>query len=944
MSKAINEKDVGNIEIRGNRVNNLKNINVSIPRGKLTVITGVSGSGKSSLAFDTLYAEGQRRYVESLSSYARQFLNRMPKPDCDFIRYIPPAVAIQQRVISRNPRSTVGTITEIYDFLKMLYARFGHTYSPISGEEVKKHTVHDVVAFTKTMEEGTRFYLLAPIHLSGGNTLRTQLQLYQSSGFGRVAIDHTVYYIDEVQDTLLEQGDCFLVIDRLSVRREEAAYETRLADSAEIAFYEGHGSCYIAEASKEGYRQMYAFSNRFEADGRLFVEPAPELFDFNSPTGACPKCEGYGKTIGISTHLVIPQEGLSVYEGAVACWHGPKSSEWKEMFMRAACAYDFPIHKPYNQLSQEEKDLLWKGVAQPKQGMPAVYGIDAFFEMLHKDRYKVQNRVRIAHFSGKTVCPLCYGRRLKEDAFYVLFEGKKIYEITSMSIADAKDFFNGVVLPEPMAEAAQRLLFEIRSRLSVLCDVGLQYLTLDRPSNTLSGGESQRVTLATRLGSNLYGAMYVLDEPSIGLHERDTERLISVIERLRDAGNTLVVVEHDENMMRAADYLIDIGPDAGSWGGEIVFAGTPSQINDQTPGYTAAFLSHKASIPLPLQRRRWHKYIEVHNAAKNNLKNLTVRIPLEVMTVVTGVSGSGKSTLVRDVLFEELSRILDEPYPTQSKSQIISGDIGCLKDVEYVDQNSTGRNARSNPVTYIGAYDDIRALYAQLPLSKQMGYTPSMFSFNREGGRCEECKGEGTITVEMQFMADLTLTCEVCEGKRFRREILDVLYHDKNIYDLLNMTINQAVTFFEEYPTKGYTESIISRLSVLQKVGLGYLKMGQNSSTLSGGESQRLKLAFHLSNPSSEPSLFIFDEPTTGLHFQDISVLMKAFDALIDQGHTVLIIEHNLDVVKCADYVIDMGPEGGMNGGNVMAVGTPEDIVSVATSYTGAFLKKKLKV
>ncbi|MBB6275637.1 excinuclease ABC subunit UvrA [Porphyromonas circumdentaria] len=941
MSKTRKGIDIGDIEIRGNRVNNLKNIDVSIPRGKLTVVTGVSGSGKSSLAFDTLYAEGQRRYVESLSSYARQFLNRMPKPDCDFIRYIPPAVAIQQRVISRNPRSTVGTITEIYDYLKMLFARFGRTYSPISGDEVKKHTVHDVVAFSKTLEEGTRFLLLAPVHLSGTNTLQTQLQLYQSSGFSRIAIGNKVYYIDEVDNTLLESGDFYLLVDRLSVRREDATYDSRLADSAEIAFYEGHGECYIAIATKEGYGETFAFSNRFEADRRLFVEPTPELFDFNSPTGACPRCEGYGKTIGIAPELVIPQEGLSVYEGAVACWSGPKSSGWRDDFFRAAKAYGFPIHTPYNQLTEAEKSILWKGITDPEEGMPAVYGIDAFFAMLHKDRYKVQNRVRIAHFSGKTTCPLCQGRRLKEDAFFVLFEGKKLYEITSMSIADARVFFEKVDLPTPIAEAAQRLLFEIRSRLSVLCDVGLEYLTLDRPSNTLSGGESQRVTLATRLGSNLYGAMYVLDEPSIGLHERDTKRLISVIERLRDAGNTLVVVEHDENMMQAADYLIDIGPDAGSLGGEIVFAGAPSEITAQTPGYTAAFLSQKATIPLPLQRRRWHKYIEVRNAAKNNLKNLTVRIPLEVMTVVTGVSGSGKSTLVRDTLFEELSRLLDEP--TALHGQIISGDISCIKDVEYVDQNSAGRNARSNPVTYIGAYDAIRSLYSELPLSKQMGYAASMFSFNREGGRCEECKGEGVVTIEMQFMADLTLTCEACEGKRFRREILDVCYHDKNIYDLLNMTINEAVAFFQEFPSKGHTESIISLLSVLQKVGLGYLKMGQNSSSLSGGENQRLKLAYYLSKTKKEPSLFIFDEPTTGLHFQDISVLMKALNALIDQGHSVLVIEHNLDVVKCADYVIDMGPEGGVNGGTIVAQGTPEEIAEVEASYTGAYLRKKLK-
>lgn len=932
-------KDVGNIEIRGNRVNNLKGIDVSIPRGKLTVITGVSGSGKSSLAFDTLYAEGQRRYVESLSSYSRQFLERMPKPDCDLIRYIPPAVALKQRVISRNPRSLVATSTELYHYLKILFARFGRTISPVSGKEVKKHTAHDVVSFSLSLPEGTRFLLLAPISL-GANPLE-QLKGYQSSGFSRVWHSGVVYRIDELGDPTWNPESLYLVIDRMTVKSREESYKTRLADSVEIAFYEGNGECCISvDSPTEKTLSLHQFSNRFEADGRTFLEPSLEMLDFNSPIGACPQCEGAGKIIGIAPEKIIPNENLSVHDGAVACWNLTKDIRWLwcAVFLIRATAYGFPRHTPYNQLTDAEKKMLWNGIPNPEDGKPPVKGINDFFQMLEAEKHKAQNRARLAHFRGLTVCPSCLGTRLKEDAQYLFFCGKNINDVLRMSITEARQFFDTLTIPEEIEEATKRVLFEIRSRLAVLCDVGVGYLALDRLSTSLSGGESQRIALATRLGSNLYGAMYVLDEPSIGLHERDTERLIAVVKKLRDAGNTLIVVEHDENMMRAADNLIDIGPDAGAFGGTVVFHGSPSSITSETPGYTAAYLSKRAVIPVPQQRRRWHKYIRIENAAKNNLKNISVKIPLEAMTVVTGVSGSGKSTLVRDFLYQGLLRYLD-----LGKPHILSGDLKCIKGVEYVDQNSVSRNARSNPVTYIGAYELIRTLYSTLPLAQQMLYSPSFFSFNSEHGRCPECKGDGVITVEMQFMADITLTCEVCNGKRFKREILEVEYHGKNISDLLQMSIDEAVEFFTQHPTKPITQQIVESLSVLQEVGLGYVTLGQSSSTLSGGEIQRLKLAYYFSQASIQPTLFIFDEPTTGLHFQDISLLMKAFDRLINMGHTVVIIEHNLEVIKCADYILDLGPEGGVDGGNLVAEGTPEEVAAVENSYTGQYLKEKLK-
>lgn len=933
MDKKAN-RDHGYIEIKGNRVNNLKGIDISIPRGKLTVVSGVSGSGKSSLAFDTLYAEGQRRYVESLSSYARQFLDRMPKPDCDFIRYIPPAVAIQQRVVSRNPRSTVGTSTEIYDYLKMLFARFGKTISPISGREVKKHTVHDVVQQVLALPEGARIYLLAPI-VERGEALSSRLQTYQSSGFSRIwSREQGTQRLGEYVVSSVEE-EPFLMLDRMSVRHEEAASQTRLADAAESAFYEGHGTCRIVGEGENTDIDLI-FCNRLEADGLVFAEPSPELFDFNSATGACPECEGYGLILGIAPEKVIPNPTLSVYEDAVACWIGPQSSLWKKEFILLAGEHDFPIHTAYRDLTEEQKRQLWQGFYHPsyKENI----GIDTYFKMLEKELYKVQNRVRLAHFRGKTTCPSCHGRRLKKEALCIQFGGQTIDQITQLSILEASRFFDAVTLPETQAKAAERLLYEIRSRLHVLCDVGVEYLTLNRLSNTLSGGESQRITLSTRLGSNLYGAMYVLDEPSIGLHERDTERLIRVVQRLRDAGNTLVVVEHDEKMLRAADMLVDIGPDAGIYGGEIVFQGSPQSITSQTVGYTAGYLSGRLSIPVPKERRSYKYSLTLNDVHKNNLQHLTLQLPLGVFVGVTGISGSGKSTLVRDLLYEDLKRYFDT-----HEAGCLSGDLDRLEAVEYVDQNMAGRNARSNPATFIGAFDTIRELYSRLPLSRQMGYKPAFFSFNYSGGgRCEECKGEGTISVEMQFMADLVLTCEACGGKRYKREVLDVEYHGVHISDLLKMSISEAIAFFRQYESEEYVPAIISRLQILEEVGLGYVQMGQSCSTLSGGENQRLKLAYYLAQRTQKPTLFIFDEPTTGLHFHDISRLLQSFYKLLDKGHSVVVIEHNLDVIKCADYLIDLGPEGGSKGGLLMACGTPEEVVAIPKSITGHYLREKL--
>ena len=908
------------IRIRGARVNNLKNIDVEIPRNKLVVITGVSGSGKSSLAFDTLYAEGQRRYVESLSTYARQFLGRMNKPDCDFIEGIPPAIAIEQKVIARNPRSTVGTSTEIYDYLRMLFARIGHTFSPVSGQEVKKHSIEDVVQCMLGLEEGTRLLLLAPIHLHDGRTMEQQKEIYEKEGFTR---------FEQVD------GIDYLVVDRIVARKEQNTID-RLMDSTRTALYEGDGEC----ALKVADGATTHFSMRFEADGITFEEPTDQLFSFNSPAGACPECEGFGRVIGIDEDLVIPDKSLSIYDGAVVCWRGEKMGEWRKEFIRRAERHGFPIFTPYYDLTQEQRDLLWHGL--PGESQREAVSIDAFFEMLRQNQYKIQYRVMLARYRGKTTCPVCHGSRLRKEAGYVKVGGRTIAELVEMPIDRLLAFFQNIELNEQDEQIAQRLLTEIRSRLQFLLDVGLGYLTLNRLSNTLSGGESQRINLATSLGSSLVGSLYILDEPSIGLHSRDTERLIRVLKQLRDLGNTVVIVEHDEEIMDAADYIIDIGPDAGRLGGEIVWAGRRSdvlKVKPKLPSHTLDYLTGRETIEVPASRRPWNRYVEVCGARENNLKGIDVKFPLNVMTVVTGVSGSGKSTLVRDILYRALKRQMDEVCDRPGQFSKLEGDADAIKRVEFVDQNPIGTSTRSNPVTYIGAYDEIRRLMAEQQLAKQMNYTAAHFSFNTDGGRCEECKGEGTVTIEMQFMNDLVLECESCHGRRFKQDILDVKFEGLNIYDILNMTINQAVEFFTEHKQK----KIVARMKPLQDVGLGYLKLGQSSSTLSGGENQRVKLAYYLSQEKTQPTLFIFDEPTTGLHFHDIRRLLAAFDALISRGHTVLIIEHNMDVIKCADHVIDLGPEGGEAGGQIVACGTPEEVAQVTTSYTGHFLKEKLK-
>lgn len=926
--------DNNSIFIKGARVNNLKNIDVAIPRDKLVVITGLSGSGKSSLAFDTLYAEGQRRYVESLSAYARQFLGRMSKPECDYIKGIPPAIAIEQKVNTRNPRSTVGTSTEIYEYLRLLFARIGRTYSPISGVEVKKHQVSDIVETALSYPAGTRLALFAPITPPDGRTPRQQLEILRKEGYVRVLANDTIYRISEVlsSDELLSYP-LELLIDRLSVA-DEPAWRNRLGDSAETAFFEGNGTCVVHFYPDGGSAQRYEFSKRFEADGMRFEEPNDLMFSFNNPLGACPTCEGFGKVIGIDENLVVPDKSLSVYQGAVVCWKGEVMGEWLRDFIINSERYNFPIHRPYYDLTQKEKDLLWHGA-------PGLHGIDDFFKHVEENLYKIQYRVMLARYRGKTICPTCKGARLKPEALYVKVGGKDIAQIVAMPVTEAKRFFDGLELTEHELAVGKRLLTEIRGRLQFLLDVGLGYLTLDRLSSTLSGGESQRINLATSLGSSLVGSLYILDEPSIGLHSRDTDLLIRVLKQLRDLGNTVVVVEHDEEIIRAADYIIDIGPKAGRLGGEVVFQGDAHQLPAQSESYTVRYLTGEEQIELPPYRRPWNNYIQISGARKNNLKNIDVRFPLNVMTVVTGVSGSGKSTLVRDIFYESLKLHLEDAARQNVDCAGISGDLDCIKVVEYVDQNSIGKSSRSNPVTYIGAYDEIRKLYAEQPLAKQMGYTAAYFSFNKEGGRCEECKGEGKITVEMQFMADITLECDACHGKRFKQEVLDIEYRGTNIYDLLEMTINQAIEFFSA-AAGSLERKIVKKLKPLQDVGLGYLKMGQTSSTLSGGENQRVKLAYYLGQEKQQPTLFIFDEPTTGLHFHDIKTLLKAFDALIAKGHTVVIIEHNMDVIKRADHVIDLGPEGGDAGGHLVCAGTPEAIAACPESYTGRFLAEKL--
>ena len=922
------------IFIKGARVNNLKNIDVEIPRDKLVVITGLSGSGKSSLAFDTLYAEGQRRYVESLSAYARQFLGRMSKPECDYIKGIPPAIAIEQKVNTRNPRSTVGTSTEIYEYLRLLFARIGKTYSPVSGELVKKHQVSDIVNWVFSYPEGTRFAIFTPVVVPEGRTPKEQLEILQKEGYTRLFLDNKVYRIAEVlEDKHLLAQPAELLIDRLTVSSEKNL-KSRLADSAETAFFEGHGVCrvriYLPEETL-----LKEFSKTFEADGIKFEEPSDLMFSFNNPLGACPVCEGFGKVLGIDEHLVVPNQSLSVYEGAVVCWKGEVMGEWLKDFIRNSAKYNFPIHRPYYELTETEKGLLWHGA-------PGLHGIDDFFKFVEENLYKIQYRVLQARYRGKTTCPACKGARLKPEALYVKVGGKNIAEIVRMSVAEVKTFFEQLQLDEKDSAIATRLLTEIRNRIQFLLDVGLGYLTLDRLSSSLSGGESQRINLATSLGSSLVGSLYILDEPSIGLHSRDTDLLVHVLRQLQALGNTVVVVEHDEEIIRAADYIIDIGPGAGRLGGTVVYQGDLSHLTPESNSYTVRYLTGKDRIEVPAYRRPWNNYIEIKGARKNNLKGIDVKFPLNVMTVVTGVSGSGKSSLVRDIFYESMRRYVDNSAQQVVDSAGLFGDMNLIQCVEYVDQNTIGKSSRSNPVTYVGAYDEIRKLFGSLPLSKQMGYSAAYFSFNKEGGRCEECKGEGKITVEMQFMADITLVCDACHGKRFKLDVLEVEYQGKNISDVLDMTVNQAIEFFSQRQ-ESQEKKIIKKLKPLQDVGLGYIKLGQTSSTLSGGENQRVKLAYYLGQEKQVPTLFIFDEPTTGLHFHDIKTLLEAFQALIRKGHTVVIIEHNMDVIKCADYIVDLGPEGGDAGGFLVCAGTPEEVAQCPGSYTGKYLREKLE-
>ena len=935
------------IEIKGARVNNLKNVSLNIPRNKFITITGVSGSGKSSLAFDTLYAEGQRRYVESLSAYARQFLGRMSKPECDFIKGLPPAIAIEQKVISRNPRSTVGTNTEIYEYMRLLFARIGHTYSPISGEEVKRHTPEDVIHCIMGFSKGTKFMMLSPLHVVEGRTLKKQLEMYMQEGYSRLYKGGEVLRIedllneDNISDT--DASSLFLIIARMSVDDSKDAI-SRMTDSAETAFYEGDGLLKLVFLPGN---ITYEFSTRFEADSIKFEEPNDNMFSFNSPLGACPTCEGFGSIIGIDEKLVIPNSSLSVYDGCVQCWHGDKMGSWRSEFIRRAATDDFPIFEPYYKLDRKYKDMLWHGLPSEKTlDIHDKVCIDAFFQMVKENQYKIQYRVMMSRYRGKTICPDCHGTRLRKEATWVKVGGKSITELVEMPIINLKDWFDHLQLTEHEEQIAKRLLTEIKNRVGFLAEVGLGYLTLNRQSNTLSGGESQRINLTTSLGSSLVGSLYILDEPSIGLHSRDTDRLIHVLRDLQQLGNTVMVVEHDEEIMRASDYLIDVGPDAGTHGGEIVFQGSTEELNDSPENilkkyprsYTIKYLTGRDVIETPKSRRKWNKAIELKGARMNNLRGIDVKFPLNVFNCVTGVSGSGKSSLIKGILYPALKRHLDEVADAPGEYTALEGDWTAIKHVEFVDQNPIGKSTRSNPATYVKAYDAIRQLFAEQPLAKQMGFSPQYFSFNTEGGRCEECKGAGVISVEMQFMADLVLECEACHGQRFKHDILEVRFHEKNINDVLNMTVSEAITFFGEYKQ----QAIVNRLKPLEDVGLGYIKLGQNSSTLSGGENQRVKLAYFIGQEKQEPTLFIFDEPTTGLHFHDIQRLLDAFKALIERGHTILVIEHNLDVIKCADYVIDIGPDGGDKGGNLVFAGTPEALIECKTSITGRYLKEKI--
>lgn len=915
------------ILIKGAKLHNLKNIDVAIPRNKLVVLTGLSGSGKSSLAFDTLYAEGQRRYVESLSSYARQFLGRLHKPSVDYIKGIAPAIAIEQKVNSTNPRSTVGTSTEIYDYLKLLFARVGTTYSPISGEQVKKDNTTDVVDHVRSFDEGQKLLLLAPLFLEEGRHLDEKLKTLQSQGYARVKIEDKIERIEQIIGIGTKKTNLQLVIDRIIVRHNKDFYN-RLADAVEMAFYEGKGKCSIEDLEQLKVKE---FNTNFSLDGQTFLEPSTHLFSFNNPYGACAKCEGYGDVVGIDKSLVIPNTTLSIYENAVYPWRGESMSYFRDQLVNNGHKFDFPIHKPFFELSAKQKKLLWKGNTH-------FTGLDAFFGELESKSYKVQNRVMLSRYRGKTKCNKCDGKRLRKEANYVKINNRSITDLVELPINELKDFFETLKLSENQYEIAKRLLLEIRNRLRFLSNVGLDYLTLNRKSNTLSGGESQRINLATSLGSSLVGSMYILDEPSIGLHSKDTEQLIAVLRSLRDLGNTVIVVEHDEAIMQAADHIIDIGPEAGSYGGEIMASGDYNSIL-KSSSLTAKYLNGSMAIETPKKRRKSKYSIKIEGARANNLNNIDVEFPLNMLTIVTGVSGSGKSTLVKNILYPALNKELIGYGEKPGEFSAISGNFSTVKFIEFVDQNPIGRSSRSNPVTYIKAYDEIRMLYSKQKLSVLRNYQPKHFSFNVDGGRCPNCKGEGVVTIEMQFMADVQLKCESCSGKRFKKEVLEVKFNKVSIDDVLNMTIDDALKFFETHKCS----KIFKRLQPLQDVGLGYVTLGQSSSTLSGGEAQRIKLASFLGKGgSSESGLFIFDEPTTGLHFHDIKKLLKSFNALIDHGHSIIVIEHNMELIKSADYIIDLGPEGGKNGGNLMAAGTPEEVIESKTSLTAKYLKDLL--
>lgn len=913
------------ILVKGARVNNLKNLNITIPRNKLTVITGVSGSGKSSLAFDTLFAEGQRMYVESLSSYARQFMGRMEKPEVDWVKGVSPAIAIEQKVATKNPRSTVGTTTEIYDYMKLLFSRIGKTISPVSGKEVKKHSVSDAVDYVLSLEDNEKVFIVTPIIPTEGRPMEDHLKILLQQGFARIFVDEELLFIEEVLEDNKKIKEAYLLIDRLAVKDRDEL-ELRLSDSIQTAFYEGLGQCVIYNKGN-----FTKFSEKFELDGINFELPTVNFFSFNNPFGACKTCEGFGHVLGIDEDLVVPDKSLSIYDGAIAPWKGEKMKQnWLDPLVHAGVKFDFPIYRPYNELTAKEKELLWTGNQY-------FDGLNSFFEMLESQLHKIQFRVMLSRYRGRTVCPDCKGTRLRKDASYVKINGKSIQDLVLMSIEEAKEFFKTITLSDHEQKIAKRILAEIQNRLDYLLEVGLSYLTLNRLTSTLSGGEFQRIKLATSLGSALVGSMYILDEPSIGLHPKDTTRLVQVLQNLKNLGNSVIVVEHEEEVMKAADYMLDIGPDAGSHGGELMAQGTLDEIVSHANTYTADYLSGKREIEVPSQRRKWINKIQVKGARENNLKNVDVEIPLNVFVAITGVSGSGKSTLVKRIVYPGLQKLYGDFNEISGKFDEISGDTKAIKGVEYVDQNPIGKSSRSNPVTYVKAYDAIRTLYSELKISKDRVYKPSHFSFNVDGGRCEECQGEGTVKIEMQFMADIFLTCESCKGKRFKQEIIDVEYNGKSISDVLNLTVDDAIEFFVDQP------KILDKLLPLQKVGLGYVQLGQSSNTLSGGEAQRVKLAFYLSKGSNmDKTLFIFDEPTTGLHFHDIKKLLTSLNALVDSGHSVLVIEHNLEVVKTADWIIDLGPEGGDKGGNIVFSGLPEDLVKTNESVTGKYLKEKL--